>query len=185
MLTHKGTQPLRTKRLLLRPYRIEDAGSMYAGWTSNEEVVKFLTWNAHSSIEDTLEVLNVWLPRYEDDDYYNWAIDLAGNAVGNIAVVEQGGTSEYGQIGYCLSRALWGKGYMTEAMRAVFGFLFGEVGFRRIYLRADAHNIGSWRVMEKLGMRHEGTLRQHTLRRDGSFADVKIYGLLREEWDDR
>jgi RimJ/RimL family protein N-acetyltransferase len=71
----------------------------------------------------------------------------------------------------------WGRGYATEAALAVIAFGFEELGLNRIYAQHMASNPASGRVMQKAGMRHEGTLRQHVTK-FGIVDDIAIYGIL-------
>ena len=80
-----------------------------------------------------------------------------------------------------LNRRYWGQAYMAEAVRAIVGFGFRELGMNRIQARCDVPNIGSARVMEKVGMAFEGVLRQQLFEK-GTFRDIKIYSILRSEW---
>ncbi|MYL06055.1 MAG: GNAT family N-acetyltransferase [Gemmatimonadales bacterium] len=85
-------------------------------------------------------------------------------------------------MGYSLARKHWGRGLTAEAARAVVDWGFRERGLAKVYAYADARNAQSLRVMEKLGMTREGTLRSHrTLR--GERVDDVYYGLLRVEWE--
>ncbi len=83
------------------------------------------------------------------------------------------------EMGYCLGKDYWNKGFATEALVAALDFLFGQVGYHRITAVHDGANVASGRVMRKAGLREEGTRRQAHLRRDGSFADIKCYALLK------
>lgn len=100
-------------------------------------------------------------------------------------MVEASTSHRYAEIGYCLRSADWGKGIATEALNGVLGFLFDIVGLHRVYLRHDTRNAASGRVMQKNGLVHEGTLRQHFRRKDGTFGDVAVYGILHGEWISR
>ncbi|MBR6323166.1 MAG: GNAT family N-acetyltransferase, partial [Lachnospiraceae bacterium] len=73
-MNHCGTKQLETKRLILRPFRMEDAEAMFRNWASDPEVTKFLTWPTHKSAEVTGRILAEWIPQYRKDDYYHWAI---------------------------------------------------------------------------------------------------------------
>ncbi|MCM3707007.1 MULTISPECIES: GNAT family N-acetyltransferase [Cytobacillus] len=85
------------------------------------------------------------------------------------------------EIGYWIGKPYWGKGYGTEACRAVVKYGFEELNHNRIYALAFTDNPGSWRIMEKSGMKHEGVLRQHAVR-DGRQIDLTYYAILREEY---
>ena len=85
------------------------------------------------------------------------------------------------EIGYALARSHWGRGYAHEAACGVLKHALGGVGFNRVKAYCSADNPASSRVLEKVGMRHEGTLRQHTLI-DGRLRDRAVYAALRAEW---
>lgn len=70
-MKHCGTQKLETDRLILRKYITEDAIAMYKNWASDKEVTKFLTWPAHSSPEISQSIINNWVSRYSNDNYYH------------------------------------------------------------------------------------------------------------------
>lgn len=185
-MNQTGTQVLRTGRLILRPYTVDDAEEMYQNWASDPEVTRFLTWPTHSDAGVTRMVLNDWVPRYNDGGYFNWAIVLAasGAVIGNIAVVQLRPDIEAADIGYCLSRQHWGSGIMPEALQAVIDYLFGTAGLRRITACHDIANPKSGRVMEKAGMRREGIFRQAG-RNNTGICDVAFYAVLRDDWQKR
>jgi RimJ/RimL family protein N-acetyltransferase len=86
------------------------------------------------------------------------------------------------ELGYNLTREHWGEGLTPEAATAVVDWGFDAYNLAKVFATADARNERSLRVMEKLGMQHEATLRSHEVRR-GERADVVYYGILREEWE--
>ena len=157
-----GTQRIETDRLILRPFKAEDAGDMYRNWASDPEVTRFLTWPAHQNPDVTRMVLDDWLPRYADGGFFNWAIEWkeTGRVIGNISVVKLNEETEAADLGYCMGRAFWGCGIMPEALKAVIRYLFDTAGLNRIAACHDVNNPKSGRVMEKAGMKQEGILRQ-------------------------
>lgn len=183
MIEHKGTRPLETDRLLLRPARVEDAQPMFDNWASDAEVTKYLTWPAHNSMDVTKMVLDSWLEGYSRADYYQWMIVLkenGGQPVGSISVVHQNDKIGKAEIGYCIGRNWWNMGIMTEALQAVIDYLFDEVGMNRIEARHDPNNPNSGAVMRKCGMKYEGTSRQADWNNQG-ICDVCIYATLTED----
>ena len=86
----------------------------------------------------------------------------------------------HGEIGYWIGRPFWGHGYATAALRLLVAHCFSRLGLHRVYAHHMARNPASGRVMEKAGMRCEGTLREHVLKA-GRYEDVVVYGLLRSE----
>lgn len=85
------------------------------------------------------------------------------------------------ELGYWLGTLYWGRGYATEAARSVVEYGFTGLGLHRIYALAFRENTASAKVLQKLGMTHEGCLREHLLKW-GRFIDLETYGILRSEW---
>ena len=110
-----------------------------------------------------------------------FAIVLEGKVIGEIYLNQPDLQNERAELGYSLSRQQWGKGLMTEAAQAVIDWAFQTYSFNRIFSTTDPRNVGSCRVLEKLGMKREGQLRSH-LKWNGEFRDQLYYGLLRAEW---
>ena len=185
MLTHKGTKPIETERLILRRAVLEDAGAMFRNWASDPQVTKYLTWPPHASVEVTQKRLEFWLEEYEKADHYQWMIELKelGEPIGSISVVRHNDQIEEAEIGYCLGCRWWHQGIMTEALTAVIGYLFSEVGMNRVAARHDPNNPHSGGVMRKCGMQYEGTMRSADRNNQG-ICDLAQYSILRSEWTD-
>lgn len=86
------------------------------------------------------------------------------------------------ELGWTLDPAYAGRGYATEAVRAVIDVCFGTLGLRRVHAGCFADNEPSWRLMERLGMRREEFSRKTALHRSGEWLDGMNYGILAEEW---
>ena len=184
VLTHKGTHTLESPRLLLRRITAEDAQPMFDNWASHSDVTKFLSWPAHTSVEVTKAVINSWLPCYEQADYYQWVIVLKANGtapIGMISVVNLSDHIQKAEIGYCLGKQWWHKGIMSEALNTVIDFLFTQVGMNRIEAKHDPNNPHSGGVMQKCGMRYEGTSRA-SFRNNQGICDSAHYAILRSDW---
>ena len=182
-MTHCGTQKLETDRLILRRYVSEDAPAKYKNWTADPEVTKFLMWKPHPSEEYTQNITDVCVKQYSDDKFYRWAIVFKDNGdepIGDIAVVRMDEEVSMVHIGYCLGRAWWNKGIMSEALKAVMDFMFDIVGVNRIESRHDPRNPNSGKVMQKCGMKYEGTLRSADWNNQG-ICDASYYALLKSE----
>lgn len=158
-MNHIGTQYIETERLILRRFEPSDAPAMFANWASDDEVTKFLTWPTHADVSVTEGILGQWVPQYEKDDYYNWAIVLkehGSQPIGNINVAHWSEDREAPEIGYCMGRRWWRRGIMTEALGAVLDFLFERVGVEQIVALHDTNNPHSGGVMRKCGMVFDG-----------------------------
>lgn len=183
-MENKGTNILKTERLLLRPFKESDAEAMFANWANDPEVTKFLTWEPHGSVDVTRVLLKSWEEASRQPDVYNWAIEYDGELIGNISLVNKVDAYQaYGSIGYCMGKKWWGKGLMTEAFQEVLRYCFLEVGFHRIEGIHVATNIGSSRVMEKCGLMYEGTKRRHHHLPSGEWADIVVRGILKEDYE--
>lgn len=183
-LNHQGTIKIETDRLILRRFKIEDADVMYRNWASDDEVTKYLTWPTHANVNVTRMVLEDWIQKYNNPDFYNWAIELKqiGELIGNLSVVKHEEKTGSATIGWCMGKRWWGQRIMPEAARAVLQFLFEEVGFNRIAAKHDKENAKSGRVMQKIGMIREGTLRASGKNNQG-IVDEVYYSILKDDYE--
>ena len=111
----------------------------------------------------------------------SWAIQHADKVVGGVNV-RFDFNNRHGELGYSIAPSVWGQGLTTEAAQKIIDLSFETFpDLKRMTATADAENLGSLRVLEKVGMKREGLLRQHRLTH-GKFVDVVMCGLLREEW---
>lgn len=151
-----------TDRLVLRKPRPEDAPAIFEGWAQDEEVTRYLTWRPHERIEQTREFIQRCLSAWEHQTRFPYMITLkeTGQIIGMIDPHVEG--PRVG-IGYGAARAFWGKGYMTEATRAVIDWAFRQPSIYRVYATTDVENVASRRVLEKVGMQCEGILRKYIL----------------------
>ena len=141
---------LETERLILRPFEYEDKEAMFYNWTSDIEVTKYLTWSPHQSIEQTFNLLNIWIEQYKKAERINFGIVLkeTNELIGGIDVV--GYEDGIPIIGYVLSRKYWNCGYMSEACLKLIDFLF-LLGHNKIRIDAVKENIASNKVIQKCG----------------------------------
>ncbi|MFC0041869.1 GNAT family N-acetyltransferase [Actinomadura rayongensis] len=179
--------PLRTRRLLLRPFQPGDLEGLYA-YQSQPEVARFLVWEPR-----TLEESRVFLRQKMDaatlekeGDWLVAAVVAAetGELMGEINLQWSSREHCQGEIGYVLNPAFHGHGYATEAAAEGLRLGFEELGLHRIVGRIDARNEASARVLERLGMRREAHLRENELVK-GEWSDEVVYAMLRREWEAR
>ena len=129
-------------------------------------------------MEATRALLTEWVKQYQKPDYFNWAIELKGvGVIGSIGVVDYQPETEAAELGYCMSRTYWGQGIMPEALKAVLDYLFDQAHFRRVMAKHDIANPKSGRVMQKAGMKYEGTLRQAGYNNRG-IIDIIVMAIL-------
>jgi ribosomal-protein-alanine N-acetyltransferase len=114
-MEHLGTKIMETERLILRPFTINDAQAMYKNWASDDEVTKFLTWETHKDIETTKAVLESFIPDYDKDNFYHWAVVLKeiDEPIGSFDVVKLNDKVKMVHIGFCIGKKWWNKRYNT------------------------------------------------------------------------
>jgi ribosomal-protein-alanine N-acetyltransferase len=171
------TPEIVTDRFILRELVREDAAALYSTFADEES----MRWWSRAPFTDLDELASYLTENSPGWDARTWAVvgKAGGPAIGRVTVADRGdGICE---LGYVVAKERMGEGVATEALAAIIGHLFAVDGKRRIYADTDPENAGSNRLLEKLGFRLEGRLREawttHIGRRD-SF----IWGLLADEW---
>lgn len=179
-MEHKGTVTLETERLILRRFEVTDAEDMFNNWASSERVTEFLTWQPYQSVDNASGYINYLISCYENDTHYDWVIELKENhqAIGSIGVVNMREDTEEIEVGYCISDKLWHQGIMTEALNKVVEFFFTEVEVNRIMAKHDVRNPNSGKVMQKCGLKYEGTHRQAE-KNNAGICDTAVYAILK------
>lgn len=156
-----GTITLETNRLLLRKLELSDAEAMFNNWCNDADVTRYLPWDPHKNIEITTELLNMWINDYNNPHTYRWIIIKKENnePIGTIDVVNKDITNKVFEIGHCYSKKSWGNGYATETLSKIISFLFEEVNVDLIMAKHYENNPASGKVMQKVNMNYDGTLR--------------------------
>lgn len=117
---------------------------------------------------------------------YRWQLAIewgeTGELIGNVGLRRAGPDADLADLGYELAPDWWGRGIATEAAGRMLSFAFETLGLHRVHAHCIADNVASANVLEKLGLRREGLLRQHEHFKD-RWWDVQLFGLLREEWE--
>ena len=143
---------IETNRLVLRKIKRSDTPYVFSNWANDAEVTKYMTWLPHESVKITEIIMDKWMKDYENPLTQRYVITIKGNdePIGMIDVVDY--INDNPEIGYCLSRKHWNKGYMSEACKAFIDYLI-SLGYKEIHIRADIRNIGSNRVINKCGFK--------------------------------
>lgn len=178
---------INTPRLLLREFNPDD-WQLVLAYHNNPRYLRFYPQEAENEIQ-----VRAFVQRFVDQaqelprQKYQFAICLeySGQLIGNVGV-RLGGLglrepeARQGDIGYEIDPAFWGQGYATEAAQAMLDFGFQSLHLHRIWARCLAENLASQRVLEKIGMRQEGRLRQDEYFK-GRWWDTLIYAILEDE----
>ena len=179
--------PVKTARLLLRPYTDSDFDDLYA-IQSRPDVTRYLYWGPRNRTEvgESLAQRMRLTGFTEEGDGLTLAVVLpeAGRVIGDVLLQWTSREHRQGEIGYIFHPDYGGKGYATEAAEVMLEIGFEGLGVHRICGRLDGRNAASARVLARLGMRREAHLRQNELVK-GQWTDEVIYAILAEEWQAR
>ena len=179
-MNHKGTVTLETDRLILRKVTKDDLKSVYKYLFHDKKAANRGNWNYY----DSYDVFANNFVISDEIDEYQWVLFLKDGRIpiGHLGVHTISDEDQSCEIGYALAYKYWNKGYMTEALKEVIKFLILEVGFNRVAAAYRNKNIASGRVMEKAGMKYEGTLREARYR-NGIFLDRHMYSVIKKDID--
>jgi [ribosomal protein S5]-alanine N-acetyltransferase len=146
-----------TIRLILRKPEIHDHTAVYENWVREPEITKYLTWRPHKSPEETRSFIQQCIKDWENETRFPFVICLKSTKE-VIGMIEFRIDKFKAEIGYVLCKKYWGQGYMTEALKKMLDLLLSQEKIYRVQAYCDIENTGSFRVMEKAGMKCEGIL---------------------------
>ena len=171
---------IETERLRLRPFNLQDVEDVFS-YATDVQWARYLPVPQPYTRKNAEEFVarQVLLER---EKHPSWAIEHNEVVIGGIDLTLDF-ENHVGELGYSVGRKYWGRGFATEATRAVIDTAFHAYkDLNRVRAMADSRNVGSLKVMEKIGMTREGVLRQNRLFR-GECIDEVWYGLMRREWE--
>jgi ribosomal-protein-alanine N-acetyltransferase len=165
---------IETARLRLRLPRPEDADVIFQEYAQDPEVLKYLMWRLHDNIQTTRAFVKRCLKVWQAGAVFPWVITLKddGRLAGMLELCIDGHRAD---LGYVLARSYWGRGYATEAVKAVTAWALAQPAIYRVWAVCDVENIASARVLEKAGMQREGILRRYILHTSVSAEPRDVY----------
>lgn len=170
-----------TKRLLLRMFRPEDAARTAA--LAGTRAVTEMTMRIPFPYTESMAA--EWIARHEELRRKNRALLYAITLLGEDDLIGSIGLkldleNRRGEMGYWLGRRYWGNGYASEAAESMLDYAFTVLDLHKVTAHRLARNEASGRILEKVGMRREGLLRDH-VRKGERYEDVVQYAILKEE----
>ena len=185
MLNHLGTQTLSTERLTLRAFTPQDNKDVLTYWASDPAVQSLYSEPTYSTIEAVNELLDKYISRYKELNYYRWAIieKESGICIGQIAIFLVDDKNHFCEIEYALGKKFHRKGYATEAVKAILEFSFNKVNFHKMQVCHKEGNVASQGVIKKCNFTYEGTLRDYFYM-DGKYVDRVYYSMLKSEYSE-
>ena len=169
-----------TDRVMIRKFEETDWKDLLE-YLSDEVVVKYEPYEVYSEEDAKGDAKH----RANNECFYAVCIKETGKLIGNLYLSK--GDFDTWELGYVFNRKYWGKGYATESTKALLDTAFTKFGARRIIAMCNPLNENSWKLLERLGMRREGTLLQNIYfkkDREGNpiWSDTYEYGILKSEW---
>lgn len=176
--------PIETDRVILRAVVPEDAKAI-AAYQGREDVAQYVSWQPRTR-QRVEELISRWIAMNGEGEasegvQYVVVDRASGEIVGDCMLMYGDREARQGEIGYLIDPRFHGRGFATEAARAMLGVGFEVAGMHRISARCDGRNTASWRVMEKLGMRREAHFRDHAIIK-GEWGDEMVYAICEDEW---
>lgn len=150
-----------TERLTARAAEVSDAEEAWRCYAGDSLVTRYLSWRVHLAPDTQAEFFASLAPTRAagGNGHYGWILRQRadGRVVGSIGIERDGGKIA---CGYVFGRDYWGRGFATEALRAVVTWAWEKPEVQRVWAYCDVDNPASARVMEKAGLQREGVLRR-------------------------
>ncbi len=172
---------IKTKRLVMRDLHKKDLAH-FMDVHGDEDVIRFTPHGPWKNLADG----EAWLGRMKGCRRRGDGLQLTiedkatKKAIGIMLVFNFKDGIKSGEVGYMLAKEHWGKGLVSEALKAFVGFCFDELKLRRLEAQLDPRNVASARVLVKAGFRHEGHQRRNHFAK-GEVSDTGLYGMLKED----
>lgn len=178
MIFNSGSKTITTERLVLRLFQKSDAEDV-ARFCNNYNIYKNTLYIPYPY---TKECAYTWMEsheaNYDANKGYEFAItDKETSELYGAIALSSNKNFQNGELAYWIGEEHWGKGYATEASKAMLDFAFNIKGYHKVFARYFASNPASGKVMEKLGMEKEGVLKEH-VKKEGQFEDLVYYGII-------
>lgn len=175
---------IETSRLWLRKLTLEDAEDYYRHLFGSEAVSRYMLWNPHQNIAESVASIRKVLRRYEEGRCYRWGITLkeTDQLMGIIDLLRFDEETESCSFAYMLGECFWGKGFGTEALKAVFHFAFTQMEVTSITADHFTENPASGRVMEKAGMMRTRFLPDKYQKNEKTYNAIE-YTITQADWN--
>ena len=182
MTTSLPYEILETSRTRLRPLDSQDSEAMYELF-SDPETMKYWSTEPVTDIAGAQKMVEDDIDWIKGGKALLWAITLppSDKVLGKCVLFQFSPENRRAELGYIINRSHWGQGLMTEVLASVINFAFDRLDLHRLEVDTDPENIGSLRIMEKLGFRREGLFRERWYVH-GQWHDSQMLALLKPEW---
>jgi RimJ/RimL family protein N-acetyltransferase len=182
MLKGEKLPRIEAARIRLRHLEESDTDSLFEIF-SDREAMRFWSTPPFTIRDEAAQLLAEIHDNFRQKTLFQWGIAQKSDdrVIGTTTLFRLDEQSRRAEIGYILNRCFWGSGYIHEALTALLDFAFGQLRLNRIEADIDPRNQASQRVVERLGFRREGHLRERWIV-GGERQDTLFYGLLESDW---
>jgi len=152
-----GSVILERKRIILRPLYVRDADEVFRNWANDPEVAKYVRWSTHENVDVTREWLATCETGIGKQNSYDWGIVIRDTdaLIGSIGA-SWNEEEDRVEVGYCIGRSYWGKGYTSEALLCMMDYLVTKAGIKHFVSMHAVENPASGTVMRKAGFVYVG-----------------------------
>jgi RimJ/RimL family protein N-acetyltransferase len=173
-----------TTRLILRTFEEKDS-EPFSRYRSDPLVAKYQGWETPFTIERATQFIDEMKTKSpgEPGEWYQIALEIKaiGRMIGDCAFKLLAEDHAQAEIGFTLDRLFQRQGYATEAVMGLLRYIFEDLGLHRVRANCDPDNLASIRLLERVGMRHEGCFIQ-SLWLKGNWVSEDWYAILESEW---
>lgn len=183
MIVNPKEIKLETERFILKPISEEDAEEVYHN-VKDFDIARYMINLPHPYPEDgAIKYIKKAKELMKKGLSYELPIRMksTGELVGVMAILKVDRKNRNAELGYWIAKKYWNSGFATEAGLRVVEFGFEVLNLERIYAKYYPGNKASAKVMEKIGMKYEGTMR-HEIFKNDKFYDMSYYGILKDDW---
>lgn len=176
---------IETERLVLRKPTYDDVQQLF-DMSQDEDVMLYYGKEPYVKLDQATKEIDWFLKIWKEGTGTRWIISLKDGEdfIGEIGFYEYEKKHKKAEIGYKLAKEYWRKGYMSEALEAMLGYMYDNLDINRVQALVDPRNPPSYLLLEKYGFKQEGTLRDYEFER-GGYVDLIMLSILRKEWESR
>jgi len=178
---------LKSDRLVLKKLTQDRLKEVYSHFR-DEQVNQYVDFEPVQTLEDAREIIDWGLNLYRNNKGILWGVfrkdkDIFIGQINYVLRADENFTGRIhrAEIGFDLTPPFWGKGYMSEALKLSNEYVFNQMEINRIEAIVHPLNTKAHRILEKIGFKKEGILREYVLFK-GAFWDMFCYSLLKKEW---
>lgn len=176
-----NAKTLRTRRLVLRAMRLEDAGDFHAIY-SDPETMKYWSDKPAIDIEESEQRVREDVEAMARGKMLFWSVCFGEEVIGKCVLFQFSMRNKRAELGYVMRRSFWGQGLMTEALAEVIRHAFEDLDLHRLEADTDPKNLASLRLLDKLGFEKEGLFRDRWFVYD-QWQDSVMLGLIKPSWE--